>query len=203
MSTSHTAPTLPPLARMPTLSRTPLAHQAPPASQVAPPSAPAAHVANAAPTLPPGTISVSGTDGDLQATKSGEFDKSPTAPLTIEKLNEIAFPAPQTKFTDNDFLNSLFDAASKAIAKRSKMDASSVALQLIESTAATSVAALPPEAIKLFFTCMNLGFGVDTSYVKEVKSDVVKKAQAESEFDDLLGDMDLESLTDMEDDIPF
>lgn len=157
----------------------------PPASQTTPAPQP---IANPSPS-PSDVIAVDHSDGLLKPTvTTSEFQKAPTAPLSIEAMNTKAFPAPQTKYSDVEYLQQLFQSMERTLAARNKMDTAQIAMQIIQSTDATSVAALPEEAIKLFLTAADFGFNVDTSRVTEVKSDVIKKAEAERVLEDLFGD---------------
>lgn len=156
-----------------------------PASQTTPAPQP---IANPSPS-PSDVIAVDHSDGlRRQPLQQVNFKKAPTAPLSIEAMNTKAFPAPQTKYSDVEYLQQLFQSMERTLAARNKMDTAQIAMQIIQSTDATSVAALPEEAIKLFLTAADFGFNVDTSRVTEVKSDVIKKAEADRVLEDLFGD---------------
>ena len=138
-----------------------------------------------------GVIAVDHSDGLLKPTvTTSEFQKAPTAPLSIEAMNTKAFPAPQTKYSDVEYLQQLFQSMERTLAARNKMDTAQIAMQIIQSTDATSVAALPEEAIKLFLTAADFGFNVDTSRTQEIKPDVIKNAQASQALDMLNWDED-------------
>ena len=146
------------------------------------------HLAAPAP-RPSDVIAVDHSDGLLKPTVStGEFQKAPTAPQSIEAMNTKAFPPPQTKWSDNDYLNQLFKSLERSLAARNKQDTAQLATQIIQSTESTSVASLPEAAIKLFISAANFGFVVDTSRTVEVKSDVIKRAEADRVLEDLFGD---------------
>ena len=133
---------------------------------------------------PEGVIRVDQKDGLLTPTvTTSEFQKAPTAPLSIEAMNTKAFPAPQTKYSDVEYLQQLFQSMERTLAARNRMDTAQIAMQIIQSTDATSVAALPEEAIKLFLTAADFGFNVDTSRTQEIKTDVIKNAQASQALD--------------------
>ena len=121
---------------------------------------------------------------------TSEFQKAPTAPLSIEAMNTKAFPAPQTKYSDIEYLQQLFQSLERTLAARNRMDTAQIAIQIIQSTDATSVAALPEEAIKLFLTAADFGFNVDTSRTQEIKPEVIKNAQASQALDMLDWDSD-------------
>lgn len=160
-----------------------------PAAALAPSPAAAPFVPTSPPPAAQGVITVDHSDGLLKPTvTTSEFQKAPTAPLSIESMNTKAFPAPQTKYSDVEYLQQLFQSMERTLAARNKMDTAQIAMQIIQSTDATSVAALPEEAIKLFLTAADFGFNVDTSRVTEVKSDVIKKAEADRVLEDLFGD---------------
>lgn len=136
-----------------------------------------------------GVIAVDHSDGLLKPTVStGEFQKAPTAPQSIEAMNTKAFPPPQTKWSDNDYLNQLFKSLERSLAARNQQDTAQLATQIIQSTESTSVAALPEASIKLFISAANFGFVVDTSRTAEVKSDVIKRAEADRVLEELFGD---------------
>ena len=136
-----------------------------------------------------GVIAVDHSDGLLKPTVStGEFQKAPTAPQSIEAMNTKAFPPPQTKWSDNDYLNQLFKSLERSLAARNQQDTAQLATQIIQSTESTSVAALPEASIKLFISAANFGFVVDTSRTTEVKSDVIKRAEADRVLEELFGD---------------
>ena len=136
-----------------------------------------------------GVIAVDHSDGLLKPTVStGEFQKAPTAPQSIEAMNTKAFPQPQTKWSDNDYLNQLFRSLERSLAARNQQDTAQLATQIIQSTESTSVAALPEASIKLFISAANFGFVVDTSRTTEVKSDVIKRAEADRVLEELFGD---------------
>ena len=138
---------------------------------------------------PDGVITVDHSDGLLKPTVStGEFQKAPTAPQSIEAMNTKAFPPPQTKWSDNDYLNQLFKSLERSLAARNQQDTAQLATQIIQSTESTSVAALPEASIKLFISAANFGFVVDTSRTTEVKSDVIKRAEADRVLEELFGD---------------
>lgn len=136
-----------------------------------------------------GVIAVDHSDGLLKPTVStGEFQKAPTAPQSIEAMNTKAFPPPQTKWADNEYLNQLFKSLERSLAARNQQDTAQLATQIIQSTESTSVAALPEASIKLFISAANFGFVVDTSRTTEVKSDVIKRAEADRVLEELFGD---------------
>ena len=133
---------------------------------------------------PEAVIYVDKKDGLLTPNvTTSEFQKAPTAPLSIEAMNTKAFPAPQTKYSDVEYLQQLFQSMERTLAARNRMDTAQIAMQIIQSTDATSVAALPEEAIKLFLTAADFGFNVDTSRTQEIKPDVIKNAQASQALD--------------------
>ena len=167
-ATPHTTPASPIATTYATPSSQPLATPAPRPSDV---------------------IAVDHSDGLLKPTVStGEFQKASTAPQSIEAMNTKAFPPPQTKWSDNDYLNQLFKSLEQSLADRNQQDTAQLATQIIQSTESTSVAALPEAAIKLFISAANFGFVVDTSRTVEVKSDVIKRAEADRVLEDLFGD---------------
>lgn len=140
---------------------------------------------------PEAVIRVDHKDGLLTPNvATSEFQKAPTAPLSIEAMNTKAFPAPQTKYSDIEYLQQLFQSLERTLAARNRMDTAQIAIQIIQSTDATSVAALPEDAIKLFLTAADFGFNVDTSRTQEIKPDVIKNAQASQALDMLDWDSD-------------
>lgn len=133
---------------------------------------------------PDAVIRVDHKDGLLTPNvTTNEFQKAPTAPMSIEAMNTKAFPAPQTKYSDVEYLQQLFQSLERTLAARNRMDTAQIATQIIQSTDGTAVAALPEEAIKLFLTAADFGFNVDTSRTQEIKTDVIKNAQASQALD--------------------
>ena len=175
----------------------PLKPKAAPTSQAtqAPASASTAHAT--VPALPKADNRLVGhdsADGQLtQLRKIGEFDKSELAPVGVDKLVAMAFPAPSSqRYTDDEQLQLLLNAAEDAIARRSTMDAKSTAAAIIERTqhmpnGATAIGVLPPAALRCFFQALTMGYAIDVSRVQPAKPESVKKLAAKQEAADFVG----------------